>query len=71
MLNIIFFIALVWVTIKLIHLGIKLAWNITKFVFSVLIFPLIMVVLVAIGLIYLAIPILIAVAVLTAIRGRT
>ena len=70
MLNIIFFIALVWVTIKLILLGIKLAWNITKFVFSVLIFPLIMVVLVAIGLIYLAIPILIVVAVLTAVRGR-
>ena len=70
MLNIIFFIALIWVTWKLIKLGIKLAWSITKFIFSVLVFPIIMVVLVSIGLISLAIPILIIVGIFTAIRGR-
>ena len=70
MLNIIFFIALIWVTWKLIKLGIKLAWSITKFIFSVLVFPIIMIVLVSIGLISLAIPILIIVGIFTAIRGR-
>ena len=59
MLTIIFLVALVWVTWKFFVLGLKLTWGIAKFVCTVLLFPLFLICLVGIGLIYLAIPILI------------
>lgn len=71
MLYILFFIALMWVTVKLLALGVKLAWSIIQFVCSVILFPLLMVGLVAIGMIYLAIPILIIVWIYSVVRGLT
>ena len=55
MLSIIFLVALAWVTWKFFVLGLKLTWGIAKFVCTVLLFPLFMVCLVGVGLIYLAI----------------
>ena len=69
MLSIIFLVALAWVTWKLFVLGLKLTWGIAKFVCTVLLFPLFMVCLVGVGLIYLAIPILIIAGVVAMIGG--
>ena len=69
MLSIIFLVALAWVTWKFFVLGLKLTWGIAKFVCTVLLFPLFMVCLVGVGLIYLAIPILIIAGIFAAVRG--
>lgn len=69
MLSIIFLVALAWVTWKFFVLGLKLTWGIAKFVCTVLLFPLFMVCLVGVGLIYLAIPILIIAGVVAMIGG--
>ena len=69
MLTIIFFAALIWVTWKFFVLGLKLTWGIAKFVCTVLLFPLFMIGLVAIGLIYLAVPILIVAGIFVMIRA--
>lgn len=69
MLTIIFFAALIWVTWKFFVLGLKLTWGIAKFVCTVLLFPLLMIGLVAVGLIYLAVPILIVAGIFVMIRA--
>ena len=45
--------------IKLISLSIRAAWGITNLIFFVIGFPVILLVLLAVGLIYLAVPLLI------------
>ena len=45
--------------IKLISLSIRAAWGIAKLIFFVIGFPVILLVLLAVGLIYLAVPLLI------------
>ena len=69
MLSIIFLVALAWVTWKFFVLGLKLTWGIAKIACTVLLFPLFMVCLVGVGLIYLAIPILIIAGVVAMIGG--
>lgn len=68
MITLIFFAALAWVTWKFFVIGIKLTWGIAKFVCTVLIFPIFMISMVCVGLIYFAIPILI-IAIIGAIIG--
>lgn len=68
MLEIIFFIVLIWVTWKLFVLGVKAAWGIAKIFSAVLLFPLFMVGLVMVGVFYIAVPVLI-IAGLVAIVG--
>ena len=70
MLLILFFIALIWIVWKLFVLGIKMAWGITKFFFTVLLFPLILVGMVLAGMIYIAVPILIIVGIVVLIGNR-
>ena len=69
MLSIIFLVALAWVTWKLFVLGLKLTWGIAKIACTVLLFPLFMVCLVGVGLIYLAIPILIIAGIIIMLRS--
>ena len=69
MLSIIFLVALAWVTWKFFVLGLKLTWGIAKFVCTVLLFPLFMICLVGVGLIYLAIPILIIAGIIIMLRS--
>ena len=64
MLTIILTLALFWVIWKLFIFGLKLTWGIAKLACTILLFPLIIIGLVAVGLIYLAIPILIAAGIL-------
>lgn len=69
MLSIIFLVALAWVTWKLFVLGLKLTWGIAKIACTVLLFPLFMVCLVGVGLVYLAIPILIIAGIIIMLRS--
>lgn len=69
MLTIIFIIALVWVLWKLVVLGIKAAWGITKIVCTVILLPAVLIGLVCVGLIYVAIPILVVVGIIAVIGG--
>ncbi len=59
MLTLLFFFSVMCVVWKIAMLGVRMAWGITKFVFGLVVFPLIVVGLFIGGLVYLAIPILI------------
>ncbi len=59
MLTLLFFFSVMWVVWKIATIGIRMAWGITKFVFGLVVFPLLVVGLFIGGLVYLAIPILI------------
>lgn len=59
MLTILFYAAVIWVTLKLLALGVKAAWGLAKVFITVLLFPLIVIGLFLVGLIYVAIFILI------------
>ena len=69
MLTIIFLVALVWVTWKFFVLGLKLTWGIAKCVCTVLLFPLFLICLVGVGLIYLAVPILIIAGIIIMLKS--
>ena len=69
MLTIIFLVALVWVTWKFFVLGLKLTWGIAKFVCTVLLFPLFLICLVGVGLIYLAVPLLIIAGIIIMLKS--
>ena len=69
MLSIIFIIALIWVSWKLLVFGIKAAWGIAKILAAVVLFPLFIVGLACIGLLYVAIPILIIAGFIALIGG--
>lgn len=68
MLIIIFVAALIWVTWKFFVLGLKLTWGIAKFACTLLLFPLFILGLAFVGLVYLAIPLLI-IGILAALIG--
>ena len=63
-------IAVFWVVFKLCMLGIRLTWGVFRFMLSILIFPAIIFGLVAVGLIYLAVPILAIVGLFALLGGR-
>lgn len=59
MLSLLFAICMIWVFGKLFIFGIKAAWGISKFLITVVLLPLILIGMVVGGLLYLALPILI------------
>lgn len=63
MLSLLFIICMIWVFGKLLFFGIKAAWGISKFLITVVLFPLILIGMVIGGLIYIAFPILIVVGI--------
>ena len=67
MLTIMFFVAVVWVTFKLLVIGIKAAWGIAKVFLTVLLFPMIVIGLFLGGLVYIAILILIVGGIVSAL----
>ena len=69
MLTILFFILMIWVFWKLVKLSVKAAWGITKILFTLVFLPIILVVLVIAGFIYIAIPILAIVGVIALVSG--
>lgn len=69
MLTLIFFVALIYVACKMFVFGIKATWGIAKFICGVLLLPAFLVMLFFAGLIYVAVPILIIVGLVTIIGG--
>ena len=69
MLTILFFILMIWVFWKLVKLSVKAAWGISKILFTLVLFPIILIVLVIAGFIYIAIPILAIVGVIALVSG--
>ncbi len=69
MLTIIFAVALIWVTFKLLIFGIKAAWGLAKLVCTILLLPLVLIGLCFAGLMYVALGILIIAAIFLLITG--
>ena len=67
MLTLLFIILMLVVFGKLIGLAIKATWGITQIVFGVILLPLILIGLVVGGLIYVALPVLVVIGVITLI----
>ncbi len=59
MLSFLFVICMIWIFGKLFFVGIKAAWGISKFLVTIVLFPLVLIGMVVGGLIYVAFPILI------------
>ena len=59
MVNTIFIIVVLFVTVKLLVSGVEAAWGIAKIICTVLFFPAFVIGLFMVGLIYIAIPVLI------------
>lgn len=55
---------------KLLSFALKAAWSITKILFSVVIFPLVLIMLVAAGLMYVALPVLVIAGIVVFLMGR-
>ena len=69
MLTMLFFVLMIWVFWKLVKLSVKAAWGISKILFTLVLLPIILVVLVIAGFIYIAIPILAIVGVIALVSG--
>ena len=69
MLTILFFMLMIWVFWKLVKLSVKAAWGISKILFTLVFLPIILIVLVIAGFIYIAIPILAIVGVIALVSG--
>ena len=63
MLSLLFTICMIWVFGKLFFFGIRAAWGVSKFLITVVLFPLILIGMVVGGLIYIAFPILIVIGI--------
>lgn len=61
MLTLLFLVCMIWVFGKLFFFGIRAAWGISKFLLTIVLFPVILIGMVVGGLIYIAFPILIVV----------
>ena len=63
MLTLLFAICMIWVFGKLFVFGVKAAWGISKFLVTVVLLPVILIVMVVGGMFYIAFPILIVVGI--------
>lgn len=69
MLTLLFFIMMIWVFWKLVKLSVKAAWGISKILFTLVLLPIILILLVIAGFIYIAIPILAIVGAIALVSG--
>lgn len=58
MLSLLFGICIIWFSIKLFIFGVKASWGILKFLCTVVLFPVILILMVVGGLMYIAFPLL-------------
>ncbi|MCI5500906.1 MAG: hypothetical protein MR409_03125 [Lachnospiraceae bacterium] len=70
MLSVLFTLFMIWIFVKILIFGIKAAWGISKLLITVVLLPLILIVLVACGLLYIAFPILIVVGIVSFISSK-
>ena len=60
MLEVLFAVLMIWIFGKILIFGVKAAWGISKFLLNVVLLPVILIVLVVVGLMYVAFPLLLA-----------
>ena len=70
MLTLLFAICMIWVFGKLFFFGIKAAWGISRFLLTIVLLPVILIVMVVGGLIYLAFPVLLFVGIVSLFMSR-
>ena len=70
MLELLFLVCMIWVFGKLLFIGMKAAWGISKILLTIVLLPVILLGMVMGGLIYIAFPILIIVGVISLVTGR-
>lgn len=70
MLTLLFIVCMFGVCGKLFCFGIKAAWGISKFVLTIVFFPLLLIGMLAGGLLYLALPILLVVGIISLFSSR-
>ena len=70
MLSVLFTLFMIWIFVKILIYGIKAAWGISELLITVVLLPLILIVLVACGLLYIAFPILIVVGIVSFISSK-
>lgn len=70
MLTLLFAICMIWVFVKLFFFGIKAAWGISRFLLTIVLLPVILIVMVVGGLIYLAFPVLLIVGIVSLFMSR-
>lgn len=63
MFELLFVIAILWVIGKLLFIGIKAAWSISKILVTIVLLPLGLVIMVLTGLMYIALPILLLIGI--------
>lgn len=61
---------MIWVFGKLFFFGIKAAWGISRFLLTIVLLPVILIVMVVGGLIYLAFPVLLIVGIVSLFMSR-
>lgn len=69
MLSLIFFVCMIWVFGKLLVLGFRAAWGISRFLLTIILLPVVLIGLVLGGLIYIAFPILIVVGIVSGLAS--
>ena len=70
MLTLLFAICMIWVFGKLFFFGIKAAWGISRFLLTIVLLPVILIVMVVGGLIYLAFTVLLIVGIVSLFMSR-
>lgn len=71
MLTLIFVILMLWIFIRLFVFGIRAAWGLARILLTVFLLPVILSGLVIGGLIYIAIPVLIIIGILSLLLGKS
>lgn len=71
MITMLFMFGLLYVFGQILFLGIKAAWGLTKILFIVLFWPLILIVMVLCGLMYIAFPILAIIGLISLIKRKS
>ncbi len=60
---------MIWFVVKVLCLGIRLMWNISKFFVGLILFPAILIFLFVIGAVYIAMPLLLIAGIVALIAG--
>ena len=70
MLELLFTICMLWVFGKLLIVGIKAAWSISKILMTIVLLPLILIIMTIAGLMYITLPILAIIGIVTLFSER-
>lgn len=70
MLELLFIIGMLWIFGKLLFIGISAAWSISKILMTIVLLPLVLILLVLAGLMYIALPVLVVIGIISLFIAR-